>query len=200
MTIDLDVTQQELQAKARDAMEIFKKFELENVVKRVMKENPNWTQERANVAVEEYRKWLVLCSITPDLRLGMCSTDVDEIWHAHILFTREYMKLCNAIAGRYIHHQPTSDEEKASGDNSTSLLTKKVLKCVFGNVHPVWSRAVAEANCCSDCGHNKEKNEANCCSDCGHVKEKTTANCCSDCGHTKEKNDANCCSDCSKEI
>jgi len=207
-----------LQEKAAEVLAICNKFPLDHVVARVLKEQPTWTMERATVAAGEYRKWLVLCAITPEMRLGMCSTDVDEIWHAHILFTRDYMRCCNAMAGRYLHHQPTSDEEKATGGNTSSIvMTKKALKGVFGHVSPVWSRAggggVVKADCCSDCGKEakaanccsdcgKEAKAANCCSDCGKEAAPTAAaNCCSDCGHGKDKTQAkaNCCSDCGKD-
>jgi hypothetical protein len=72
---------------------------LDCVRSRVAKENPDWTTTRVDTAVAEYRKWLVLIALKKFDKLGMCSTDVDEVWHAHILFTRKYAADCEALCG-----------------------------------------------------------------------------------------------------
>jgi hypothetical protein len=158
-----------LKAKALDLFAQTEKIDLTRVAQRVAKEQPSWSAEKLAEAVVEYRRWLVLCAVTADtaFKLGMCSTDVDEIWHAHILFTRNYMTVCEDIAGKYIHHAPTSEEEKARGDGIIpSKRTLLLLKAIFGNVSPLWNRLPKElheqGNCCSDCGHGG-KGGANCC-------------------------------------
>ncbi len=32
--------------------------------------------------------------------------NIDEYWHAHILHTKKYMKDCDHVFGRYLHHNP----------------------------------------------------------------------------------------------
>jgi methylmalonyl-CoA mutase len=71
-------------------------------------------------------------------KLGMCSADVDKVWHAHILFTRKYAADCEALCGRFIHHQPTSEEEKLKRDRTSAKNTQAALLEIFGEVHPVW--------------------------------------------------------------
>lgn len=39
----------------------------------------------------------------------MFSTDIDKIWHAHILNTRRYEQFCTKLFGRIIHHAPNLD-------------------------------------------------------------------------------------------
>ena len=39
--------------------------------------------------------------------------DMDEFWHMHILHTKFYMKDCQNLFGRYLHHTP-SDEHGVS--------------------------------------------------------------------------------------
>lgn len=46
------------------------------------------------------KKYLSLYPVLPP------SLEVDEIWHHHILDTRQYYKDCFAIFGRYFHHYP----------------------------------------------------------------------------------------------
>jgi hypothetical protein len=127
---------------------------LDGVRSRVAKENPDWTTTRVDAAVAEYRKWLVLIALNKFGKLGMCSTDVDEVWHAHILFTRKYAADCEALCGSFIHHQPNSEEEKR--DETSAKNTLSALQQIFGDVHPVWlSSANAgrlEPHCCHiDC-------------------------------------------------
>lgn len=61
--------------------------------------------EDPRLAAREYRRFLRLLilgegPITPG-RL------VDEIWHRHILNSREYVAFCGRVAGGYIHHDPS---------------------------------------------------------------------------------------------
>ena len=129
-------------------------FSLDEVRSRVAKENPNWSRKRIDTAVAEYRKWLALIVLNKKKfgKLGMCSKDVDEVWHAHILFTRKYAADCKALCGRFIHHQPTPEDKK--GDTTTSKNTLAALQSIFGSVHPVWLSSVKggrlEGNC-DDC-------------------------------------------------
>lgn len=34
---------------------------------------------------------------------------VDELWHLHILHTKEYFNFCENVYGRYLHHTPTDN-------------------------------------------------------------------------------------------
>jgi hypothetical protein len=69
----------------------------------------------AERVLEEYKKFIYLgsisiCPVTP-------SDEVDQAWHLHMLYTRDYWKdLCEKILGREFHHGPTrggnSENEK----------------------------------------------------------------------------------------
>jgi hypothetical protein len=37
--------------------------------------------------------------------------EMDEFWHTHLLFTRDYAAMCQKIAGRFIHHEPFDESE-----------------------------------------------------------------------------------------
>ena len=114
-----------------------KVLHLDDVRSREAKENADWTTTRVDAAVAEYRKWLVLIALNKFGKLGMCSADVDKVWHAHILFTRKYAADCEALCGRFIHHQPTSEEEKLKRDRTSAKNTRAALLEIFGEVHPV---------------------------------------------------------------
>ncbi len=53
----------------------------------------------------EYQKFMGLVALG-HRGLGMFSSEVDKIWHAHILNTALYEQFCNMICGRIIHHAP----------------------------------------------------------------------------------------------
>lgn len=62
-----------------------------------------WDKTKAELAIAEYKKFLVLAyeskvEITP-------STIVDEVWHYHILHTKAYEEFCGRM-GRFLHHNP----------------------------------------------------------------------------------------------
>ncbi len=89
-------------------------LDLNFVIERLT-EKQRWSQEDASEAVRRYKNFLVLHYLYPAKKL-VPTTDIDEAWHAHILFTREYANHCQTIFHKYLHHVPTrsspSKEEK----------------------------------------------------------------------------------------
>ena len=62
--------------------------------------------EEVEMAVEEYRRFLVLKMENPSVKLAPTEL-MDKAWHTHILDTRRYAEDCQAIFGRFLHHQPS---------------------------------------------------------------------------------------------
>ena len=71
----------------------------------------------------ETKKWLWLAAraadeaeaglgATPQLAIDGPLVLLDEMWHTFILFTREYTHYCHSRFGRYVHHLPTTTDEK----------------------------------------------------------------------------------------
>jgi hypothetical protein len=95
-----------------------------------------WSEERCETAVNEYRRFLHLI-VTYGSGKGLVpSKDVDEAWHAHILFTRQYARDCHAIHGRFIHHNPIvtrkETESDAHGGREGIARTLKLYAETFG--------------------------------------------------------------------
>ena len=63
-----------------------------------------WDEDRANSAVQEYKKMLVMAKLGVHVVPGK---DIDEIWHSHILFTINYIKDCDYFFGYYLNHKPS---------------------------------------------------------------------------------------------
>jgi hypothetical protein len=66
----------------------------------------------------ETLRWLWLCARAerdpgaPDVFIDDCMALLDEMWHTFLLFTREYSDYCAANLGGYVHHAPTTAEDK----------------------------------------------------------------------------------------
>lgn len=54
------------------------------------------------------------------------SETVDIGWHTFILYTREYAKFCDNIAGRFIHHVPDDENEKTSNMKAQDQIGRTV--------------------------------------------------------------------------
>jgi uncharacterized protein (TIGR04222 family) len=72
----------------------------------------NWSPDFTKRVVEEYRKFLFLCCISPNG--ASPSQAVDEAWHLHLTYTQSYwIDLCKNTLNKDIHHHPSrgGDEE-----------------------------------------------------------------------------------------
>ncbi|WP_207632566.1 glycine-rich domain-containing protein [Foetidibacter luteolus] len=65
-----------------------------------------WTKTYTQRAIEEYKKFIFLCCITPT---GVTPSDpVDQAWHLHLTYTKSYwVDLCRNTLEKEIHHNPT---------------------------------------------------------------------------------------------
>ncbi len=68
-------------------------------------EGKGWTDERLDLAVREYRRFLTLYVLAPEAAT-VPSELVDEVWHAHILDTQAYASDCQNVFGFFLHHFP----------------------------------------------------------------------------------------------
>jgi hypothetical protein len=61
---------------------------------------------------------------------------VDEVWHEHILHTREYAEFCCRALGNFLHHVPNGDMDSGG----SSEITQRKIRDRFGRSNPiVWS-------------------------------------------------------------
>lgn len=66
-----------------------------------------WSDAFAARVAVEYRRFLALIAIGEEQLTP--SDAVDQAWHLHLAYTRDYWQgLCRDIVGRDIHHEPTS--------------------------------------------------------------------------------------------
>ncbi len=76
---------------------------------RLAREN-GWTDDYARRVVDEYRRFLFLAQIAG--HPVSPSEDVDQAWHLHLAYTRNYWdELCGKVLGRPFHHEPAQGHE-----------------------------------------------------------------------------------------
>jgi len=141
-------------AKAKAIM----KYPLGHVRERVLKEG-ELSETIVDVAIEEYRKFMVLLALG-NRNLAMCSKEVDEIWHNHILFTRDYAQFCQSIFGSFVHHMPATSAQPVSQASVDRFYS--AYETIFGQVSPIWNAqyfpCLLKGACggipqgCGDCG------------------------------------------------
>jgi hypothetical protein len=85
----------------QDIFDTIDHWDLSDVKRYVSKKFPDMD---VDLAIKEYRFWMYLLACVSE-RLFAPNPDMDQVWHAHILHTRDYIHFCNEIKGQYIHHQ-----------------------------------------------------------------------------------------------
>ncbi len=106
------------------------------IVNRLIKEK-GWLKEEALEIIELYKRFLFLEKKYGD-RFQLAPTiEIDQVWHAHILYTKEYHHQCLQLFGKYIHHQP---EETMS----PSTLDSKDFDRMFNDTQQLYFKEFGE--------------------------------------------------------
>ncbi|MDT3404351.1 glycine-rich domain-containing protein [Mucilaginibacter terrae] len=106
---------------------------------RLAREN-GWSGAYTIRVVEEYKKFIFLCCLSPS---GVTPSDaVDQAWHLHLTYTKSYwVDFCRDTLGQEIHHNPTkggnAEAEKFDGYYTQSF---KLYEDKFGTQPPadIW--------------------------------------------------------------
>lgn len=122
-------------------------FDSSNIERRLQKKL-NLQQEQIKELCDEYKKFLYLAKMNPETSL-VPGKLVDEVWHDHILHTKQYQADCKRILGRYMHHIPSTNE---AGENINP--TFELYESTFGTKPPgeYWSCGRWCNTCCGNGG------------------------------------------------
>jgi len=106
---------------------------------RLAREN-GWHADYAVRVVEEYKKFIFLCCVSPS---GVTPSDsVDQAWHLHLTYTRSYwVDFCRNTLGQEIHHNPTKGgNEEATKFDGYYTHSFKLYEDKFGTPPPadIW--------------------------------------------------------------
>ena len=117
----------------------------ETAFRNTLAKEQGWDRHTAELAMEEYRKFMVLVAHSPEKLTP--SITVDKVWHAHLTCTREYWgAFCGAL-GKPIHHDASvATPEAAARDHWQYLRTMEVYAQAFGTQPPadVWPQPVSD--------------------------------------------------------
>ena len=99
-----------------------------------------WTRHFAAVAIAEYRRFLLLAA-TAGHKVSPPPI-VDQVWHLHLLYTRNYWDdLCPNVLGFHLHHEPaTGAAGNAEALDDAYECTLASYATTFGHAPPadVW--------------------------------------------------------------
>jgi hypothetical protein len=123
---------------------------LEKIAERVAAKL-NWSLKYSQSVECEYRKFIFISAVRPSSGYGMAGP-VDQFWHQHILDTRDYLAMCQVVAGQFIHHVPTEDKLKGTMQNNAYGLTLSDLKTFFGEASfEIWPQISTACRACIGC-------------------------------------------------
>ncbi len=91
-----------------------------------------WTTEFTNRVIEEYKRYMFLCVVSETPMTP--SHTVDEAWHLHLIYSRNYWEeFCLHVLRRIIHHDPgTGSEEDNHGLQEQYVRTLATYRNFFG--------------------------------------------------------------------
>ena len=95
-------------------------------IERLMKENL-WSDTYTRRVINEYKKFIFMAKsgrVAP-------SYEVDQAWHMHILFTKEYKVMCDAFLGTFLHHEPTEPKDVRTAGKDDYKATKERYRWTF---------------------------------------------------------------------
>ncbi len=95
---------------------------------------PKWTTSDAAHCAMLYKNFLWLHKKHPSI-FFVPTKEIDEFWHNHILYTKNYHQDCLQIFGHYLHHEPANPNENPGPLIDAYLQTKQLYLEEFG--HPI---------------------------------------------------------------
>jgi len=113
-----------------------------------------WNPSRADEVRIEFLRFISLSFVNKGMHAP--SAEVDEFWHAFLLFTREYHEFCQRHFGKFVHHVPEHSGDIQALDMSLMATQTRTL---LGRMFPDYSREIwGEFGICSKGGPSSSKN------------------------------------------
>jgi len=108
-----------------------------------------WDAERARSAIVEYLKFLQMIAESPRMEL-IASTDIDLVWHEHLMDTSNYAKDCLNLFGHFLHHRRARTSSEYDLIPAAYDRTKQVYASRYGVFPPerFWGAHTQAASMC----------------------------------------------------
>jgi hypothetical protein len=89
---------------------------IDNVKNRVLQNHPKWKDHEFDWGMFELKRYFVMNSLLKSV--PMFSSNVDEIWHEMLMFTRDYEKFSKELYHDMLHHMPNMDSTPIPGERA----------------------------------------------------------------------------------
>lgn len=122
------------------------KYQNSSVLNRYKKDYPNNILSPEE-AFTELLKFLWLCNkhkhdqrVSPEEKLNFqCvihyeMSEIDDMWHTFLLFTKDYMEFCNQYFKKYIHHAPFTDSDVVPSEEQLTIHLTRYLSYIHDNL------------------------------------------------------------------
>jgi hypothetical protein len=96
---------------------------------------------QAQVAILGFKRYMALVGLGYR-GLGMVSPEVDEVWHAFILFTKDYADFCRSVFGEFIHHVPRTSRDALPPVGAMKFV--QAYREVFGDLPEIWRERIGK--------------------------------------------------------
>lgn len=83
------------------------------------------TRDTAQVAIEEYRKFMYLCATRAERNVP--SKAVDLVWHLHMQHSRDYWDVFCKTLGKPVHHTPGGEGTAHLSDYKATVVAYRAL-------------------------------------------------------------------------
>ncbi|TAE56088.1 MAG: hypothetical protein EAZ87_18990 [Nostocales cyanobacterium] len=85
-----------------------------------------WNHEQTVRGIAQYMMFLSLIHLYPNLSL-VPSSEIDQVWHFHILDTAKYAQDCQMLFGYFVHHFPYWGIENTEDREIAFMQTQQLL-------------------------------------------------------------------------
>lgn len=114
-----------------------------------LREEYGWDEAHVHGALVEYLRFMQLLAESPKMEL-VASSDVDLVWHEHLLDSKNYEADCKNLWGRFLHHRRARSHVEIEAIPMSYAHTKIEYRRRFNQEPPVvfWGHSTKAASMC----------------------------------------------------
>ena len=121
------------------AMQYIDNWDFSKIKKKVQKDLHGIASTYLDSGIDNLKRYYALAAIEPEGDHAV-SQPVDPFWHAHILFSQDYVDFCDKAFGIYLHHVPldTADSKAVANIRDVYERTLASHTSYFDEVDEAW--------------------------------------------------------------
>ncbi|MEV6951913.1 hypothetical protein [Streptomyces sp. NPDC051183] len=148
---------------SKDARSLISAAEFEAVAATVASNNPDMSSTDADRITEESLKFVAAAARFPG---GMRpSRVVDEGWHALILHTAVYARLCSRLP-KFVHHMPELPDPSRYTPGALDHTLNRIREAGFQPDTELWTGPLEGIPVAANCQHDNQCADGNCEANC----------------------------------